>query len=46
MSVKFDNYLKEQLKDPEFRKEYNQDGELYLYNIMNIKKETSTLFQY
>ena len=25
---------------------HNQDGKLYLYDIMNIKKETSTLFQY
>ena len=25
---------------------HSQDGKLYLYDIMNIKKETSTLFQY
>lgn len=24
---------------------HNQDGKLYLYDILNIKKETSTLFQ-
>ena len=45
MSVKFDNYLKEQLKDPEFRKEYERlEIESKLEEVEHEAEETTVRY--
>lgn len=42
MSTKFDDYLQEQLKDPEFRKEYEelQPEHAVIQALIDARKET------
>ena len=47
MSVKFDDFLMEQLQDPEFRKEYEpQQPECTVIQAVNDARKEAVLIQY